>query len=63
MKDTVLVKPGEKVVLVFKADNPGNWLIHCHELHHAAGGMVQKLIYTDYKSAYTPGSSEGNKPE
>lgn len=63
MKDTVLVKPGEKVVLVFKADNPGNWLIHCHELHHAAGGMVQKLIYTDYKSTYTPSSSEGNKPE
>lgn len=63
MKDTVLVKPGEKIVLVFKANNPGNWLIHCHELHHAAGGMVQKLTYSDYQSNYTPSSTEGNKPE
>ncbi|QWU15413.1 Multicopper oxidase with three cupredoxin domains (includes cell division protein FtsP and spore coat protein CotA) [Paenibacillus sophorae] len=63
MKDTVLVKPGEKIVIAFKADNPGNWMIHCHELHHAAGGMAQQLAYTDYKSGYTPPSNAANKPE
>ncbi|WP_052756016.1 multicopper oxidase family protein [Paenibacillus durus] len=63
MKDTVLVKPGEKIVVAFKADNPGNWMIHCHELHHAAGGMAQQLVYTDYKSSYTPPTNAANKPE
>jgi len=42
VKDTLLIKPGEKFVIAFKADNPGNWIYHCHELHHAAAGMMQK---------------------
>ncbi|MFD1774783.1 multicopper oxidase family protein [Paenibacillus rhizophilus] len=63
MKDTVMVKPGDKIVIAFKADNPGNWMIHCHELHHAAGGMAQQLTYTDFKSGYTPPSNAANKPE
>ncbi|MCL6606095.1 MAG: multicopper oxidase family protein [Paenibacillus sp.] len=64
MKDTVLVKPGEKIVITFKADNPGNWMIHCHELHHAAAGMAQQLVYTDFVSSYTPDPSKAdNKPE
>lgn len=54
LKDTLLIKPGEKYVVAFKADNPGIWVQHCHELHHAAGGMMQKVIYTDYVSNYIP---------
>ncbi|WP_084653790.1 hypothetical protein [Paenibacillus zanthoxyli] len=38
-------------------------MIHCHELHHAAGGMAQQLVYTDYKPAYAPPSNKANKPE
>ncbi|MEK5357953.1 multicopper oxidase family protein [Paenibacillus sp. FSL L8-0709] len=64
MKDTVLVKPGEKIVITFKADNPGSWMIHCHELHHAAAGMAQQLVYSDFVSSYTPDPSKAdNKPE
>jgi len=64
IKDTLLIKPGEKYVIAFKADNPGNWIYHCHELHHAAGGMMQKVIYSDYKSNYIPDpDNEANKPE
>ncbi|MCX8131850.1 MAG: multicopper oxidase family protein [Clostridia bacterium] len=64
MKDTLLVKPGEKYVVAFKADNPGNWVQHCHELHHAAGGMMQSVEYTDFKSNYTPDpNNKFNKPE
>jgi FtsP/CotA-like multicopper oxidase with cupredoxin domain len=63
LKDTVLVKPGEKIVVAFKADNPGKWMIHCHELHHAAAGMAQQLEYTDFVTRYTPSSGTDNKPE
>ncbi len=54
MKDTLLIKPGEKYEVAFKADKPGNWVQHCHELHHAAGGMMQSVVYTDFKSNYIP---------
>ncbi|KAI0969502.1 multicopper oxidase-domain-containing protein [Xylaria arbuscula] len=27
------------LVLAFKADNPGNWLLHCHIAWHVSGGM------------------------
>jgi FtsP/CotA-like multicopper oxidase with cupredoxin domain len=37
--DTVLVGPRESVEVAFVADNPGNWMLHCHVLEHQAGGM------------------------
>jgi FtsP/CotA-like multicopper oxidase with cupredoxin domain len=39
-QDTVLVSPREKVEIAFVADNPGNWMFHCHVLEHQAGGMM-----------------------
>jgi FtsP/CotA-like multicopper oxidase with cupredoxin domain len=38
-RDTWLMQPQERISLVFKADNPGLWLFHCHMLEHAASGM------------------------
>ena len=38
-RDTWLMQPQERISLVFKADNPGLWLFHCHVLEHAASGM------------------------
>ncbi|MCX7709126.1 MAG: multicopper oxidase family protein, partial [Clostridia bacterium] len=64
IKDTLMVKPGEKYIVAFKADNPGNWVQHCHELHHAAAGMMQKIEYTDFKSNYiSDPKNTYNKPE
>jgi FtsP/CotA-like multicopper oxidase with cupredoxin domain len=37
--DTVLLQPDEVVEVAFVADNPGNWLFHCHILEHHEGGM------------------------
>lgn len=38
VKNTIVVPGGGYVVLRFKADNPGYWLMHCHmELHHRDG--------------------------
>lgn len=53
-KDTLQVKPGEKYVVAFKADNPGDWVQHCHELHHAAAGMMQRIDYVDFVPNYSP---------
>ena len=38
-RDTVLVDPNETVEIAFVADNPGDWLFHCHVLEHMAAGM------------------------
>ncbi|WP_425039984.1 multicopper oxidase family protein [Primorskyibacter sp. S187A] len=40
LRDTVLMNRGETVEIAFVADNPGDWLLHCHMLEHAAGGMM-----------------------
>jgi FtsP/CotA-like multicopper oxidase with cupredoxin domain len=63
MKDTLNVKPGEEYVVAFKADNPGNWMFHCHDLHHASAGMVTEVKYKGYKASFTPDSNANNKPE
>ncbi len=38
--DTVLVLPNERVTIGFVADNPGNWMIHCHVVEHQETGMM-----------------------
>jgi FtsP/CotA-like multicopper oxidase with cupredoxin domain len=38
--DTVLVLPEERVEITFVADNPGNWMIHCHVVEHQDTGMM-----------------------
>ena len=38
--DTVLMAPREAVDIAFVADNPGDWMFHCHILAHQAGGMM-----------------------
>ncbi|RYL93441.1 multicopper oxidase family protein [Sporolactobacillus sp. THM7-4] len=62
-KDTLNVKPGETYEVAFLADNPGNWLFHCHDLHHANAGMITEVQYKDSHSSYVPNSSSNNKPE
>lgn len=39
-RDTVLVERGETREIALLTDNPGNWLLHCHMLGHAASGMM-----------------------
>ncbi|HSH42133.1 MAG TPA: multicopper oxidase family protein [Arenicellales bacterium] len=38
-QDTVMLAPRERVEIAFVADNPGDWMFHCHILEHQAGGM------------------------
>lgn len=38
--DTYLIRPDEKVQLALKADNPGDWVFHCHIIEHQKTGMT-----------------------
>ena len=40
LRDTTLLDRGTTREIVFVADNPGKWLLHCHMLSHAASGMM-----------------------
>jgi FtsP/CotA-like multicopper oxidase with cupredoxin domain len=37
--DSPLLMPNQKMELAFVADNPGDWLFHCHALEHHAAGL------------------------
>ncbi|WP_157015367.1 multicopper oxidase family protein [Mesorhizobium xinjiangense] len=39
-QDTVLMAPRETAEIAFVADNPGDWMFHCHILEHQASGMM-----------------------
>ena len=39
-RDTLLVDREETVRIAFVADNPGDWLLHCHMLEHSVSGML-----------------------
>lgn len=43
LEDTVNVRVGETVRVKLRADNPGEWMAHCHILEHAAAGMMTVL--------------------
>jgi FtsP/CotA-like multicopper oxidase with cupredoxin domain len=38
--DTVLLAPQDRADIAFVADNPGDWMLHCHILEHQEGGMM-----------------------
>jgi FtsP/CotA-like multicopper oxidase with cupredoxin domain len=42
-QDTVLIGPRESADIAFVADNPGDWMFHCHILEHQAGGMMGSI--------------------
>lgn len=39
-QDTVLIPRRESAEIAFVADNPGDWMFHCHVLEHQAAGMM-----------------------
>lgn len=45
-QDTVLLSRQERAEIAFVADNPGDWMIHCHILEHQAGGMMGVIRVT-----------------
>jgi FtsP/CotA-like multicopper oxidase with cupredoxin domain len=50
--DTFEVRPGEVWQVALRADNPGIWMDHCHNLRHAAEGMMFHLRYEGITTPY-----------
>ncbi|MEU3218576.1 multicopper oxidase family protein [Streptomyces sp. NPDC006971] len=44
-KDTAIVRPNSSVAMEFEADNPGLWMLHCHNIYHSDVGMMTVLGY------------------
>lgn len=61
--DTLDVQPGESYEIAFRADNPGIWMDHCHNLTHAEIGMSMHLMYEGFTTLYTIGRESDNHPE
>ncbi len=52
-KDTMIVRPDQPVAVDFDADNPGQWMLHCHNLYHQMGGMMTTVSYVQDRPART----------
>ncbi len=59
--DSLEVGNGETYEIAFVADNPGLWMEHCHNLPHAAEGLVAHLMYEGVTTPYRIGGP--NTPE
>lgn len=45
VKDTINLRHMEVMDIAFVADNPGEWLLHCHQAHHADDGLSALVVY------------------
>ena len=61
--DSLDVLDGETYEIAFVADNPGIWMDHCHNLDHAAEGLLAHLAYAGVTTPFRMGSDTGNEPE
>jgi FtsP/CotA-like multicopper oxidase with cupredoxin domain len=61
--DTISVGPHETYEVAFYANNPGLWMIHCHNLYHANHGMDMMLVYPNISTPYSIGYTSGNFPD
>lgn len=61
--DSLDVADGDSYDVAFVADNPGIWMDHCHNLPHAAQGLVAHLMYEGVTEPYLVGGDTANQPE
>ena len=45
-KDTAIVLPMRTLTTTFIADNPGEWMLHCHNTYHQEAGMMTSIDYS-----------------
>jgi FtsP/CotA-like multicopper oxidase with cupredoxin domain len=61
--DSLNVAANESYDLAFRANNPGIWMDHCHNLKHAADGMIAHLWYEGFDTPYRIRGPADNQPE
>jgi FtsP/CotA-like multicopper oxidase with cupredoxin domain len=58
--DTLNLFPGESYDVAFIANNPGVWMLHCHNLVHARQGMSMMVMYQGVVTPFKNGGPAGN---
>ena len=55
-RDVALLPKGGYLIIAFKADNPGSWLLHCHIAWHASSGLAMQIMEreSDINKTMTP---------
>jgi FtsP/CotA-like multicopper oxidase with cupredoxin domain len=48
-RNVELLAPGQTADVEFIANNPGVWMLHCHDLHHSDAGMMMLVQYVGSK--------------
>jgi FtsP/CotA-like multicopper oxidase with cupredoxin domain len=61
--DTLEINPAERYDVAVFATNPGIWMFHCHNLPHAAHGLVTHVAYEGVSTPFRMGTTTGNEPE
>jgi FtsP/CotA-like multicopper oxidase with cupredoxin domain len=61
--DSLNVAANESYDVAFVANNPGIWMDHCHNLKHAADGMVAHVMYGGFDTPYRIAGPADNRPE
>ena len=61
--DTLEMLPHERYTVAFRANNPGVWMLHCHNLKHAADGLSMHVMYAGATTPFRAGKSAHNDPE
>jgi FtsP/CotA-like multicopper oxidase with cupredoxin domain len=61
--DTLNMQSRERYEVAFRADNPGLWMDHCHNLRHATEGLTMHVAYEGVGTPFTVGGAAHNHPE
>ena len=61
--DTLNMLPRERYEVSFRANNPGLWMLHCHNLRHAADGLTMHVMYGGVMTPFRAGDAAHNHPE
>lgn len=62
LKHTVDVPPHGSRTIEFYANEPGQWMLHCHNLYHMKTGMARVVRYSDFNLTPEMQKHDGHDP-
>lgn len=62
LKHTVDVPPHQTRVIEFYSDEPGQWMLHCHNLYHMKTGMARVVKYSSWSPSPAMAAHEKHDP-
>jgi len=62
LKHTVDVPPHGSRTIEFFTNEPGRWMLHCHNLYHMKTGMARILEYKSFQPDHSTGTDHDDDP-